>query len=173
MVLVAPAFARSKVTWAAYLLLGYFAYQQTVLGPVMPFLRRELHLSYGQAALHFSAFAAGMVVAGILGDRATAALGRRATLWGGAAGMAVGAVALVATSRVELTLAGAGLMGWAGTLLLITIQAVLAEAHGPMRGQALTEANVVASSGSSLAALAVGASVALSLGWRPAIALAL
>ena len=65
---------RSEVTWTAYLLLGYFAYLQTVLGPVMPLLRQELRLSYSQSALHFSAFAAGMVVAGLIGSRVTASL---------------------------------------------------------------------------------------------------
>jgi fucose permease len=167
------AFVRSAATWAAYLLLGFFAYLETVLGPLMPSLRRELHLSYGQGALHFSAFAAGMVTAGMIGNQVTARVGRRGALWGGAAGMAVGAGCLVVARSPGLTITGAGLMGIFGTLLLVTIQALLSDAHGPRRSQALTEANVVASSGSSLAALAVGAGVGAGLGWRPAILLAI
>jgi len=153
---VGGRFARSEMTWASYLLLGYFGYLQTVLGPVMPFLQRDLHLSYGIAGLHFSAFAAGMVAAGLVGNRASERWGRPLTFWGGAAGMALGACALALGRQVAVTVAGSGVMGLGGTLLLVTIQAVLAQEHGARRAQAVSEANVLASVGSSLAALCVG-----------------
>ena len=73
---VAHDFARTDMTWASYLLLGYFGYLQAVLGPVMPFLRHDLRLSYAAGGLHFSAFAAGMIVAGLTGARVMAWLGR-------------------------------------------------------------------------------------------------
>ncbi len=163
---VGGRFARSEMTWASYLLLGYFGYLQTVLGPVMPFLQRDLHLSYGIAGLHFSAFAAGMVAAGLVGNRASERWGRPLTFWGGAAGMALGACALALGRQVAVTVAGSGVMGLGGTLLLVTIQAVLAQEHGARRAQAVSEANVLASVGSSLAALCVGVSAGLGLGWR-------
>jgi len=150
------SFARTDVTWAAYLLLGYFGYLQAVLGPVMPFLRHDLRLSYAAGGLHFSAFAAGMIVAGLTGARITAWLGRPVVFWGGAVGMAVGAVMVVVGGRLALTVAGAGVMGLLGTLLLVTIQAVLSDQHGPYRTRALTEANIGASLASGLAALLVG-----------------
>jgi MFS family permease len=86
-------FARQRLTWATYGLAGYFAYLQTVLGPLMPMLRAERGLGYTVASLHFSAFALGNVGAGFVGDRALRRWGRRAGLWGGALGMAAGALA--------------------------------------------------------------------------------
>ena len=66
---VTEVFARERLTWASYWMLGYFAFLQTILGPLMPFIRGELHLNYVVASLHFSAFALGAVVTGVFGDR--------------------------------------------------------------------------------------------------------
>jgi hypothetical protein len=38
-------FVRDRFTWLAYLMLAYFSYLQAAPGPLMPFLRDELHLS--------------------------------------------------------------------------------------------------------------------------------
>ncbi len=162
-------FVRTDATWAAYLLLGYFGYLQAVLGPLMPFLRRDLHLGYSAGGLHFTAFAAGMIAAGLIGNRVTLRLGRPVVFWGGAAGMAIGAVGLVAARQVALTVASAGAMGLLGTLLLVTIQAVLSDEHGARRTQALTESNIAASLCSGLSALLVGLCQAAGLGWRAAL----
>ena len=40
------SFTRDRFTWLAYLALAYFAYVQATLGPLMPFLRDELGMSY-------------------------------------------------------------------------------------------------------------------------------
>ncbi len=166
---VAHDFARTDMTWASYLLLGYFGYLQAVLGPVMPFLRHDLRLSYAAGGLHFSAFAAGMIVAGLTGARVMAWLGRPVVFWGGAVGMALGAVLVVVGGRLALTVAGAGVMGLFGTLLVVTIQAVLSDQHGRYRTRALTEANIGASLASGLAALLVGLCQGVGLGWRAAL----
>ncbi|MCA9880800.1 MAG: hypothetical protein KC442_23545, partial [Thermomicrobiales bacterium] len=79
----AATFVRDQRTWAAYLLLGVLAYMETVLGPVMPFLREELGISYAVASLHFSAIAVGAIIAGLLGDRVVRRVGRGGALWGG------------------------------------------------------------------------------------------
>src|SRR5215211_5895635 len=70
-------FARDSVTWMTYGLIGFFAFMETVLGPMMPFLRRELDLGYTAASLHFSAFALGAVLLGFFGDRIVGRWGRR------------------------------------------------------------------------------------------------
>src|ERR687884_578659 len=89
------SFARDSATWMTYGLVGFFAFMETVLGPIMPFLRRELDLGYAAASLHFSAFALGAVLLGFFGDRISGRWGRRAALWGGAFGMAAGALLLI------------------------------------------------------------------------------
>src|SRR5215217_6646721 len=101
-----------------YGLVGFFAFMETVLGPIMPFLRRELDLGYAAASLHFSAFALGAVLLGFFGDRLVGG-------WG----------------TVPATFA----MGICGALVLVTSQAVLSDRHGEYSAVALTESNVTAS----------------------------
>jgi fucose permease len=162
-------FVRQPITWATYALVGYFAYQQTVMGPLMPFLREEHGFSYTVASLHFSAFALGALLVGFFGDRVTGRWGRRASLWGGGAGMAGGALLLAASPVSAGTVLGAFLMGMFGALLLITTQAVLADKYGKWGAVAITESNVAASACAISASLAVGAFASLGLNWRAAL----
>jgi fucose permease len=164
-------FVRHPLTWATYALVGYFAYLETVLGPLMPFLRAEHGFSYTVASLHFSAFALGAMPVGFFGDRVTGRWGRRAGLWGGGAGMAAGALLLAASPLTAGTVLGAFLMGTFGGLLLITTQAVLADKYGEWSAVAITESNAAASACAILASLAVGGFAALGLGWRAALIL--
>ncbi len=162
-------FSRDRFTWLAYLMLGFFGYLQSSLGPLMPFLRLDLNLSYTMGGFHFSALALGVVGAGLTGKRVVQAWGRRCVFWLGAGGMAAGALLLAASYQVLLTLAAAFLMGLLGAWLLVIIQAGLSDRHGSQRTIALTEANVAASLGASLAPLALGAFQGSGLGWRGAL----
>jgi fucose permease len=164
-------FVRHPLTWATYALVGYFAYLETVLGPLMPFLRAEHDFSYTVASLHFSAFALGAIPVGFFGDRAAGRWGRRASLWGGGAGMATGALLLGASPVPPGTILGAFVMGTCGGLLLITTQAILADKYGEWSTVAITESNVAASACAILASLSVGVFTALGLGWRVALIL--
>jgi len=164
-------FVRTRFTWLAYILLGYYAYLQASVGPLMPFLRSELHMSYTLEGLHFSAFAFGAVLVGLSGNRVTRLCGRRRVFWGGAGVMAAGAVALVISHHPILTLLSLVVMGYAGNLLLMTIQSTLSDQHQEQRSIALIEANVVASIGASLAPLCVGGLQSVALGWRSALVL--
>src|SRR5215213_1677730 len=152
-----------------YGLVGFFAFMETVLGPIMPFLRRELDLGYAAASLHFSAFALGAVLLGFFGDRLVGRWGRRVALWGGAFGMACGAVLLVSSPSVTGTVSATFAMGLCGALLLVTSQSVLSDRRGEWNAVALTEANVTASACAITAPLLVGASAASGLGWRAAL----
>jgi fucose permease len=153
-----------------YGLVGYFAFMETVLGPIMPFLRRELDLGYTTASLHFSAFALGSVLLGLFGDRLVVRFGRRAALWGGAFGMAAGSLLLVSVPSAFGTVPAAFAMGLCGALLLVTSQALLSDRHGEYSAVAVTESNVTASACAIAAPLLVGASAASGLGWRAALA---
>src|SRR5215210_1000275 len=154
-----------------YGLVGFFAFMETVLGPIMPFLRRELDLGYSAASLHFSAFALGAVLLGFFGDRLVGRWGRRAALWSGAFGVAAGALVLVSSPSVAGTVPATFAMGICGALLLVTSQAVLSDRHGEWRSVALTESNITASACAISAPLLVGASAASGLGWRAALLL--
>ena len=164
-------FARDSATWMTYGLVGFFAFMETVLGPIMPFLRRELDLGYAAASLHFSAFALGAVLLGFFGDRIVGRWGRRAALWGGAFGTASGALLLIFSPSVWGTVPATFAMGICGALLLVTSQAVLSDRHGEYSAVAVTESNVAASACAIVAPLLVGASTASGLGWRAALVL--
>jgi fucose permease len=172
-VVTSHPFVRTRSTWLAYLLTGYFLYLQASLGPLMPLLRDELGVGYAAASLHFSAFALGVLVMGLLGDRLSGAFGRRFTVWGGGFGMAVGALLLAAGPVIAAaTLTGTLLMGLCGSLLLMGLQAALSDEHGQGRSVAISESNVVASVCAVLAPVAVGAfERAGILGWRGALVL--
>ena len=153
-----------------YALVGYFAFMETVLGPIMPFLRTELDLDYTTASLHFSAFAFGAVLLGLFGDKLSGRWGRLASLWGGAFAMTAGAVFLISVPSPWGTVPAAFAMGLCGALVLVTSQALLSDRHGEYGAVAVTESNVTASACSIAAPLLVGASTALGLGWRTALA---
>ncbi len=43
---MAQTFHRDRFTWLAYLLFAFFAYFLNILGPITPFLKDELRLTY-------------------------------------------------------------------------------------------------------------------------------
>ncbi len=159
-------FIRDRFTWLAYLLLAYYAYMLSALGPLMPFLRAELNLSYSVAALHTSAFAVGMILAGITGSYGSERWGRARLLWGGAAGMALGAVLLMVAREPLLTVSGAFVMGYIGSFVVVVVPASLSDRHGSKRAIALTESNVAASATAALVPLAIAFGAASGIGWR-------
>lgn len=157
---------RDAFTWLAYLMIGYYAFVETVFGPIMPFLQNELGFSYTVSSLHFSAFAVGLMIAGILGERVVRRWGRRVTSWGGATGMVAGIVLLAIGASAPVTIAGVFLAGLFGTLFLVIIQAALSDRHGEQRAIAYTEANVLASVCAILAPVLVGGFQQAGASWR-------
>ncbi|MCY4107098.1 MAG: MFS transporter [Chloroflexi bacterium] len=168
----AAHFQRDRYSWLSYGMLAYFAYLQAILGPLMPFLRAELDLSYTLSGLHFSAFALGMVLAGLFTDAFAARFGRSITFWGGGLGMALGALLFIRGERIEITLPAIAGMATFGTMLVIMIQSTLSDRHGLQRGRALTEANLAAGIAAGLAPLMIGLGERSAWGWRSAIVLA-
>jgi MFS family permease len=165
------SFVRDQFTWLAYLMLAYYAYMQAAVSQLMLFLSQELDLNYTVRSYHLSAFAFGMVLAGIHADRVARRFGRRTAFWAGGLGMALGAVLLASGRHVAVTVAACFATGFLGSYLLVMIQATLSDKHGTRRAVALTEANIVASVATGLAPLLVGGFQSLGLGWRTALAI--
>lgn len=141
----------------------------SALGPLMPYIRQELDLSYTLGALHLSVIALGMILSGLTADRLLALFGRRRLLWAGSIVSLVGALGLALNRVILLTLPSALLMGISGSLLVIMIQAILSDVHGDQRTIALTESNVAASLSSLLAPLWASALLRLGFSWRLAL----
>jgi fucose permease len=165
----ALVFRRTALTWLLYSLIGLFAYVQSAAGPVMPLLRAELSLDYTLGAAHPSAFAIGMIVAGLWGAMLVQRTSRVAVLWGGLAGMCAG-VLLFSLGRVPLlTISGMWVMGVCGTLVFNNVNSALADTHGAHRASALSEANLIASICVIGVAGCVGALQGIGIGWRAAL----
>jgi fucose permease len=162
-------FIRDRFTWLGYLLLGYFAFTVSTLGPLMPFLSDELHLNYTQISLHFGAGAIGAMVMGLIGEWVLGWLGRRVAMWVGAFGMASGYLTLTLGRGPMITIGGLILAGVSGSLLLMSVQTGLVDRHGKWRAIALAEGNTGASLTAMLAPFLVGTFQRVGVGWRGAL----
>jgi len=162
-------FRRDRLTWVAYVVLAWFAYLQAAPGIVIVHLRDELDLSYSTGGLLVAAFAAGSLVAGLVSARLERALGRRTLFWSAAALMGAGTIGLTAGRTAAVAVGSVLAMGVGGGLLLVTIQATLADRHGERRAVALAEANVAASIAYLLLIGTLSLTAVLHAGWRIAL----
>ena len=93
---MARTFHRDRFTWLAYLSLAFYGYFLNVLGPITPFLKDELQLTYTISSLHFTAFAVGILLIGISGHMLIQRIGRLSSLWVGMIGLSLSALVLLA-----------------------------------------------------------------------------
>jgi len=162
-------FHRDRLTWLAYLSLAFYGYFLNVLGPITPFLKEELRLSYTVSSLHFTAFAMGILLIGLGGHLVIQRIGRGHSLWLGIVGMSLSVLLLLAGRTPVITIAASFLMGLIGSLILAIVPAALSEGHGELRAIALSEANIIASLVATVAPLMVGWFAHFIGGWRLAL----
>lgn len=166
-------FVRSSGTWLSYAFLSFYSFFINSMGPVTPFLKSDLGLSYTVASLHISAFALGILLIGIAGDAVIARLGRWRSLWVAVAGLCAGAIFLIAGRASPVTIGASFVMGLVGSLIMILVPSILADIHGETKAVALSEANVLAEIVAASSPLLLGF-FAQSFGdWRPAMAIPL
>jgi len=149
-------FRRDRFTWLAYLSLAVYGYFLNVLGPITPFLKDELHLSYTVSSFHFTAFAIGILLIGVGGHLLIQSIGKQRSLWLGLFGMSLSALILLIGKTPIITIGASFLMGLIGSLILAIVPAALSDQHGEMKAVALSEANVIASLFATAAPLLVG-----------------
>jgi fucose permease len=167
--LTTQTFHRDRFTWLAYLLLAFYAYFLNILGPITPFLKEELNLSYTVSSLHFTAFAFGILLIGLSGQIIIQRIGHLRSLWIGAFGMSFCILILLAGRSPVITIGASFGMGLVGSLILVIVLSGLSDKHGEHRAIAISEANVVASLVSTAAPLMVGWCAMLPGGWRLAL----
>ena len=153
---MSPKFHRDRFTVLAYLLIAFYGFYLNVLGPITPFLKSELALSYSVSSLHFTAFAFGILLVGLGGHFVIERLGRWRSLWVGSIGMSLGAILLAFGRNPVVTIGSSFLMGLVGSLILAIIPAALSDQHGENRVKAISEANVISSIVAAAAPLLVG-----------------
>jgi predicted MFS family arabinose efflux permease len=168
----AAGIRRGRVTWYSYLALGFFTYLQNIQGNILPFLKTELDLSYRVVSLHASAYAAGLMVVGLLGDWIIRRSGRHRALLVGVLGMSAAAVLLCLAPTAWASIGCCALMGIMGGLIAAVVPAVLAEVHGEGgRDVSFAEATAVTYAFAVLGPLVMGLSVAMLLDWRGVVLL--
>jgi MFS family permease len=163
---VATKFLRTRFTWLAYLMLAFYAYFLNIFGPITPYLKEQLGLSYTVSSLHFTAFAFGMMIVGVGGFLVVRCFGQTNSLWIGATGMSLGALILAVGKTPLITISASFLMGLVGSLILVVVPSVLSDQYGEDRAVALSEANMVSSLISTGAPLMVGGLVFLANSWH-------
>ncbi len=166
---MAQTFLRNRFTWLMYLTLAFYAYFLNILGPITPFLKDELSLSYTISSLHFTAFALGIIIVGLAGHYFIRFAGRQKSLWIGAVGLSLGAALLVLGRSPLVTIGASFLMGLVGSLILAIVPAALSDQHAENQAVAISEANVVSSLISAAAPLLVGWFALTAGGWRLAL----
>ncbi len=87
-------FQRDRFTWLAYLSLAFYGYFLNILGPITPFLKDELGLTYTVSSFHFTAFAIGILLVGAGGHLLIQRIGKQRSLWLELFGMSLSARAL-------------------------------------------------------------------------------
>jgi len=169
---MARTFHRDRFTWLAYLSLAFYAYFLNVLGPITPFLKEELRLSYTVSSFHFTAFAVGILLIGLSGHLLVQRIGRWRSLWIGIIGMSLSTLLLLAGKSAIITIGASFLMGLVGSLILAIVPAALSDRHGELRAVALSEANMISSVVATAAPLMVGWFVHFIGNWRLALGIA-
>jgi MFS family permease len=161
---------RDRLTISLYSYFAAWGWLLYSFSPSVPLLADELGVSKAQGGLHGTAFAAGAILVARLTPHLVGRYGRRATLVGSGLLIAAGTVVLVTGTSLTWTLTGVFILAAGGNVAVSAAQAGLSLRHGRASSAAVTEASGVGSSVGLLGPLAVGASVALGWGWRPAVA---
>jgi fucose permease len=143
------------------------------MGPLSVFLKSDMGLSYTIASLHYSAFALGILLIGVVGGPLVARIGRWRALWIAVAGLCVGAVGLIVGRSSLVTIGASFAMGFVGSLIMILVPSILADIHGGSRAVALSEANVLAEIVAACSPLLLGFFTQSVGNWRPAMAIPL
>jgi len=165
-------FRRDRFTILMYGLLAFYSYYINGFGPITPFLKDELRLSYTVSSLHYTAFAAGILGAGLAGAAVVRRIGRMPSLWAGTGGLSLGVALLLLGRTPFLTIGASFVMGLIGSLILAIVPGALSDRHGEQRAVALSEANVVSSATGAIVPLMVGWAARALGDWRWALGVA-
>lgn len=140
-------------------------------GPLVPFLRTDLHLSYAQAGLLFSAQSVGSFLILVLGGWLIHVFGKKLLMFAGALTFALGMGATGLAIDFWWVLAGNVLIGTGMSLLDIGISTLCIDANREGKGKALNHLHFYFGAGAVLGPLVALALGHLDGGWRWAFGL--
>ena len=161
---------RDRLTWMTYLQLaiyGYFLYSFT---PSVTLLRDDEHTSRAISGLHGTGLAVGTMLTAVIAPRLIKRFGRARMMWVALGILSLSVVVFVSCDVVAVTIGGAVLAGFGGTMVLNISVAVLTAHHAGAAGNtAVTQANGLGSACGIVAPLLVGGAVSIGVGWRAGV----
>lgn len=149
--------------YGSFLLMGLV---MGMTGPLVPFLRADLHLTYAQAGLLFSAQSVGSFAVLILGGWLVHLVGKKRLMLAGALAFALGMGATALAADFWWVLAGNVLIGTGMSLLDIGISTLCIDANREGKGKALNLLHFYFGAGAVLGPLFALALGHLDGGWR-------
>ena len=162
-------FVRDPFTLLAYGMAVAFGLALAALGTGhATHARGPRHQAGALGGLHFTALAAGSVLAGFASERLTTRCESSSCVLGRWNRVAAGALIVGVGWHPAVTLSGSIVLGTSGALMLTTGQAALSDHHSLHRPVAITEVNTAMILGAVMPALLIGGFAAAGLGWRPA-----
>jgi MFS family permease len=160
---------RDRLTWTVYLQLAIYGYFLYAFTPSVNLLRDDEDVSRAMSGLHGTGLAVGAMAAGLVAPRMSARLGRMRSIWISLVILCAGIGIFVSCTIVSVTIAGAIVAGFGGTIVVNLSAAVLTAHHGSSGGAAVTQANGFGSGIGIFAPLLISAAIAIGLGWRAGI----
>lgn len=166
-------YKRDQLTWLGYLLYGFWSFVWGLFGPLMPFLRSELHIDYTVASLHFSALALGPLLAGIFGYRLISTYGAARVVGVGVASVVSGISLVYLGTNAFATIFGAWLIGVGGSHAGQATIASLSQRDPEHSTKSVTELVLSGSVFAAIAPLVVAEQIKLELPWKSALLICL
>jgi predicted MFS family arabinose efflux permease len=155
------------MTYLQLAIYGYFLY---AFAPSVTLLRDDEHTSRAVSGLHGTGLAVGAMLTAVIAPRLIKRFGRARMIWVALGILSLGTVIFVSCAVVPVTIAGALVAGFGGTLTLnIAVPILTAHHRGAAGGAAVTQANGLGSGCGILAPLLVGGAVSIGIGWRAGV----
>jgi fucose permease len=157
---------RDRPTWIAYAQMCCYAWFMYSFGATIALLRDEQGTSRSVSSLHGSLLAFGALLGGLLAARVIDRWGRGRVLRVATIATATGILIYTAPGGLPVTLFGVFFTGFAGAILLISVNAFILDYQGEAGPSSLTESNALSSLAGLIGPLVVGIGLATLVGWR-------
>lgn len=160
-----PEASPAEVAWLLIGGLGLVGFWMNGLGPILPLLQHDLHVTRGTVAFYPSAFAVGLIVLGITAPQLTAPGRRHAVFTLGVLALGGGASLIATAIAPVISLLGALVMGAGAALVVGLVPALGTDVQGTEAAGLISRANALSSGAGLLAPLLIAGAVVLGIGW--------
>jgi MFS family permease len=152
-----------RPAYLAHASVGYITYG---VGAITTFIAVDLSLSDTQAGLHSSAFAVGVIAAGVAGQRLDRRFGDRTVHIAALMLLGIAVTLFILAPALPLTLTAALVAGVGNGFLFAYISRTLTSGGGSLARVRLARSTLVSTVSAFSASLVIGIGVAIGLGWQ-------